>query len=325
MNVELKPFKFVPYLKTVLWGGDRIASYKRIATDKHNIGESWEISGVEGHESIVSEGPDKGSTLSAIIRKYRGDLVGKSVYERFGDKFPLLIKIIDAKRDLSLQVHPDDELAMKRHNSFGKTEMWYIIDSAQGASIYTGFSRKITPEEYERRIADDTLMNVVACHKSHPGDVFFLPSGRIHCIGAGNLLAEIQQTSDITYRVYDFNRLGADGKPRELHTAQARDAIDYNLYDNYVQPYGYSDVGDTPMIKCKYFDVHKVVVNGVLDIDHSGIDSFCVVMCLKGTAEISDHSLSVISINQGETVLIPANVSLLHFEGKAELITAVID
>ena len=199
-TVNIKPFKFVPYLKSVLWGGERIAIYKGIDTDQHAIGESWEVSGVPGHESVVAEGEDRGLTLPQLIDRYRGALVGEAVYEKYGNTFPLLVKLIDAKRDLSLQVHPNDELAMKRHGSRGKTEMWYIIDADEGASIYAGLSQSITPDEYERMVADNTVMDVVARHESHAGDLFFLPAGRIHAIGAGNLLAEIQETSDITYR-----------------------------------------------------------------------------------------------------------------------------
>lgn len=321
---NIKPFKFVPYLKSVLWGGERIAPYKGIVTDKHQIGESWEVSGVEGHESVVAEGDDRGATLPELIRKYRGNLVGDAVYERFGDKFPLLVKIIDAKRDLSLQVHPDDELARRRHNSFGKTEMWYIIDAEEGAPIYAGLSKEITPEDYERMVADNTIMEAVARHDSHPGDLFFLPAGRIHAIGAGNLLAEIQQTSDITYRVYDFGRLDADGKPRELHTELAKDAIDYRVYDNYKSSYKHIDEGEVELVKCNYFDVRKINVTCACDIDSSRCDSFRIIMCLEGAVEIVDNFSNMTEMHRGETILVPAATSSLRITGNATLLTATV-
>ena len=253
---NLKPFKFEPYLKSVLWGGEKIAKYKGIVTDQHNIGESWEISGVDGHESVVAEGDDKGLNLRQIIEKYKGDLVGNAVYAKYGDTFPLLVKIIDAKGDLSVQVHPDDTLAKARHNSYGKTEMWYIIDAEEGAPIYAGLSKQITPEEYEKLVAENAIMDVIARHDSHAGDLFFLPAGRIHAIGAGNLLAEIQQTSDITYRVYDFDRRDANGNPRELHTEQAKDAIDYTVYPEYKSEYDRNGKSATPLVKCPVSYTH---------------------------------------------------------------------
>ena len=236
----MKPFKFEPYLKETIWGGKQIAEYKGIKACSENIGESWEISGVKGHESIVAEGgtscEDKGLTISELIQKYREKLLGEKVYEQFGTDFPLLIKFIDSRQDLSVQVHPDDKLAKERHGCQGKTEMWYIINSKPGAKIYAGLNKHITPEDYVRMTDKETidghspLMDVIAAHDSHVGDIFFLPAGRLHSIGAGNLLVEIQQTSDITYRVYDFGRRDANGNTRELHIDLAKDAIDYNVY-----------------------------------------------------------------------------------------------
>ncbi|MGN0207202.1 MAG: type I phosphomannose isomerase catalytic subunit, partial [Muribaculaceae bacterium] len=228
--MEIKPLRFETYLKPVIWGGDKIAAFKGVECGRHDIGESWEISGVPGHESIVATGENKGLSLPEVIEKYKGDLVGWNVYRRFGNEFPLLIKLIDAKSNLSLQVHPDDNLARRRHNSLGKTEMWYIIDTDADARILAGMSKEIDADEYVRRVEDNTILDVVAEHNSHPGDLFFLPAGRIHAICAGNLLAEIQETSDITYRVYDYGRVDAYGRPRELHVDLAKDAIDYKVY-----------------------------------------------------------------------------------------------
>ncbi len=320
---NLKPFKFEPYLKSVLWGGEKIAKYKGIVTDQHNIGESWEISGVDGHESVVAEGDDKGLNLRQIIEKYKGDLVGNAVYAKYGDTFPLLVKIIDAKGDLSVQVHPDDTLAKARHNSYGKTEMWYIIDAEEGAPIYAGLSKQITPEEYEKLVAENAIMDVIARHDSHAGDLFFLPAGRIHAIGAGNLLAEIQQTSDITYRVYDFDRRDANGNPRELHTEQAKDAIDYTVYPEYKSEYDRNGKNATPLVKCQYFDVKREIIDGVSTIDAS-TDSFMIIMCLDGEATITDNLGGVTHVKKGESILVPAVITSMKAEGKATFMTSTV-
>ena len=320
---NLKPFKFEPYLKSVLWGGEKIAKYKGIVTDQHNIGESWEISGVDGHESVVAEGDDKGLNLRQIIEKYKGDLVGNAVYAKYGDTFPLLVKIIDAKGDLSVQVHPDDTLAKARHNSYGKTEMWYIIDAEEGAPIYAGLSKQITPEEYEKLVAENAIMDVIARHDSHAGDLFFLPAGRIHAIGAGNLLAEIQQTSDITYRVYDFDRRDANGNPRELHTEQAKDAIDYTVYSEYKSEYDRNGKNATPLVKCQYFDVKREIIDGVSTIDAS-TDSFMIIMCLDGEATITDNLGGVTHVKKGESILVPAVITSMKAEGKATFMTSTV-
>ena len=320
---NLKPFKFEPYLKSVLWGGEKIAKYKGIVTDQHNIGESWEISGVNGHESVVAEGDDKGLNLRQIIEKYKGDLVGNAVYAKYGDTFPLLVKIIDAKGDLSVQVHPDDTLAKARHNSYGKTEMWYIIDAEEGAPIYAGLSKQITPEEYEKLVAENAIMDVIARHDSHAGDLFFLPAGRIHAIGAGNLLAEIQQTSDITYRVYDFDRRDANGNPRELHTEQAKDAIDYTVYPEYKSEYDRNGKSATPLVKCQYFDVKREIIDGVSTIDASA-DSFMIIMCLDGEATITDNLGGVTHVKKGESILVPAVITSMKAEGNATFMTSTV-
>ena len=317
----IAPFKFVPYLKPVLWGGDKIAPFKGIKSDCDNIGESWEISGVLGHESVVSDGPDKGMTLPALVDKYGEALVGRHVIEKYGDTFPLLIKLIDAKKDLSVQVHPDDELARKRHNSLGKTEMWYIVDTEPGAKIYAGLSQQITPDDYTRLVEEKKIMDVVAAHDSAPGDIFFLPAGRIHAIGAGNLLAEIQETSDITYRVYDFDRRDANGNTRELHTEFAKDAIDYTVYPEYKGSYDKSAKGETDLVKCSHFDVRRVIVDGEFDVTVEP-DSFVVIMCLDGECVIKTGDIST-PMHRGETILVPAeSAASIKAQGSATLLTA---
>ena len=323
----MKPFKFEPYLKETIWGGKQIAEYKGIKACSENIGESWEISGVKGHESIVAEGgtscEDKGLTISELIQKYREKLLGEKVYERFGTDFPLLIKFIDSRQDLSVQVHPDDKLAKERHGCQGKTEMWYIINSKPGAKIYAGLNKHITPEDYVRMTDKETidghspLMDVIAAHDSHVGDIFFLPAGRLHSIGTGNLLVEIQQTSDITYRVYDFGRRDANGNTRELHIDLAKDAIDYNVYTDCRSTYD-KDAEIAELVKCKYFDVRKLTIDKEASIDFK-IQSFVIAICLKGTAAINGTC-----IRQGETILVPADNNILNITGTVELLTAFV-
>lgn len=320
MNLS-EPLHFAPYLKSVIWGGEQIAPYKGIETSQHEIGESWEISGVPGHVSVVDRGPLKGKTLSELIDIYGADLVGADVYKKYGKEFPLLIKIIDAKADLSVQVHPDDELAHKRHNCPGKTEMWYIMKTAPGAKIYAGLKEKITPDEYERRVADNSIMDVIAAYDSAPGDVFFLPAGRIHAIGAGNLLAEIQETSDITYRIYDYDRRGADGKPRELHTEQARDAIDYTVYPDYRNAPVSSLEKEADLVNCSHFDVRRILLDGISEqqMNHTRC-SFMIVMCLEGSAVLSYSDGKTVEISRGETLLFPAVLGNLKASGKGLLL-----
>ena len=323
----MKPFKFEPYLKETIWGGKQIAEYKGIKACSENIGESWEISGVKGHESIVAEVgtscEDKGLTISELIQKYREKLLGEKVYERFGTDFPLLIKFIDSRQDLSVQVHPDDKLAKERHRCQGKTEMSYIINTKPGAKIYAGLNKHITPEDFVRMTDKETidghspLMDVIAAHDSHVGDIFFLPAGRLHSIGAGNLLVEIQQTSDITYRVYDFGRRDANGNTRELHIDLAKDAIDYNVYTDCRSTYD-KDAQIAELVKCKYFDVRKLTIDKEASIDFK-IQSFVIAICLKGTAEINGTC-----IRQGETILAPANNNILNITGTVELLTAFV-
>lgn len=325
----MKPYKFEPYLKTTLWGGYQIAPFKGIFTAQPNIGESWEISGVPGHESVaidrgLVDDIDMDLTLTQLIDKYKGLLVGNKVYKHFGNKFPLLVKFIDSRQDLSVQVHPNDELAMERHGCAGKTEMWYVIKSDVGAKIYSGLRKSITPDDYERLVSADNeengenpMASVIATHEAHDGDLYFLPAGRLHAIGAGNFLAEIQETSDITYRVYDFGRKDAHGKPRELHIQEARDAIDYQVWPEYRSSYD-STKPISQLINCPHFIVHRVVVQVASQVDFK-TDSFVVVMCLWGEANING-----VHIHQGETILVPACENVLYIFGNASFLTATL-
>ncbi len=306
------PLKFKPILKTIVWGGEKIAPYKEIETDQKHIGESWELSGVHGNESVVAEGPLAGRSIADLVKQYKGELIGSHVYENTGDEFPLLIKFIDALTDLSIQVHPNDELAAKRHNSKGKTEMWYVVDAEPGAHLLAGLTKHITPEEYAAKVADGPITDVLARHEVHPGDVFFLPAGRIHAICGGCFIAEIQQTSDITYRIYDYGRLGLDGKPREVHTELAKDAIDYKVYDNYRTEYTPVQNEEVEVVSCQYFTTSIYDLTLPYAKDLSELDSFLVVMCLsgRGTLEVDGEEITV---HQGETVLVPASADDICF------------
>jgi mannose-6-phosphate isomerase len=324
----MKPYKFAPYLRTTIWGGYQIAPFKGIFTAQPNIGESWEISGVPGHESVVVErgiigDVDLGLNLTQLIDKYKGLLVGERVYRTYGNTFPLLVKFIDSRQDLSVQVHPDDQLAQKRHKCPGKTEMWYVIKADVGAKIYSGLKQSITPDDYERLAKAEPInghspmQDVIATHESHQGDLFFLPAGRLHAIGAGNFLTEIQQTSDITYRVYDFGRKDANGVPRELHLEQAKEAIDYQVWPEYRTSYD-STKPNSELIHCPYFIVNRVVVQVAAEINlHS--DSFVIVVCLWGEANING-----IRVKQGEALLVPASENVLYIFGNATFLTATM-
>ncbi|MDR2920585.1 MAG: class I mannose-6-phosphate isomerase [Tannerella sp.] len=302
------PFVFKPILKEIIWGGTDIRPFKGLEPSDAKIGESWELSHVEGNYSIVANGSLEGKTIDELIESYGAKLLGKKVMDQFGKTFPLLIKFIDARDNLSIQVHPDDELAQKRHQSFGKTEMWYVVKAAPDAILYSGFSSQIDADEYVRRVADNTIMDVLQCYEVKEGDVFFLPAGRVHAIGAGCFIAEIQQTSNITYRIYDYNRKDANGNGRELHTELAKDAIDYTVSDDYRTHYQSKKDEPVELVQCKYFTTNLLDIDQPMNRDFSLIDSFVVYICMDGTASICDDKGNELTVHQGQTVLIPAEV-----------------
>ena len=325
------PLKFKPYLCTKVWGGEKIAPFKGIYTTRNRIGESWEISAVEGHVSIVENGPLAGKSLTDLMNEYGAALVGRKVFKKYGTEFPLLIKFIDAKDDLSVQVHPTDEQAARiKPGLKGKTEMWYVVGADKGARLLSGLTQEITPEEYEEKVNDKTITDVLGRYDVHPGDVFFLPAGRIHAIGAGTFVAEIQQTSDITYRIYDYGRLGLDGKPRELHIDQAKAAIDYTVFPDYRTKYSKEKNKETSLVSCKYFTTSLFDVDKPVSKNLSALDSFVVVICVGGKGELvdneSDGSVHRIELHQGETVLVPATSSTIEFhpDGPMTCLTSYI-
>ena len=319
----LYPLKFEPILKEKVWGGEKIAPYKGIETDIHKIGESWELSAYKGDESIVSNGPLKGRGIDSLVKEYKGELVGNKVYANTGDEFPLLIKFIDALTDLSIQVHPGDEMAAREHpGQNGKTEMWYVVAADPGAALLTGLKKSITPEEYAASVEDGSITDLLTRYEVRAGDVFFLPAGRIHAICSGCFIAEIQQTSDLTYRIYDYGRVGLDGKPRALHTELAKKAIDYTVYPTYRADYEMLPDREVEVVSCKYFTTSIFQLTGAFTKDLSGLDSFLVVMCLDGKGFIDD-----VPVHRGETVLVPASARKVEFApdgGELKLLTSCI-
>lgn len=302
------PIKFNPILKSTLWGGEKIVPFKRLkGAHQTQVGESWEISNVPGDESVVANGRDAGKNLSELVKEYKEALVGKENYERFGDNFPLLIKFIDACDDLSIQVHPDDALAKARHNSMGKTEMWYVIDNHNGqAHLRSGLKKQITAEEYAAMVEDNTICDALADYAVQPGDVFFLPAGRIHSIGTGCFIAEIQQTSNVTYRIYDFNRKDKNGRPRELHTELAKDAIDYRVEPDYRTHYLPKQNEPVELVSCPYFTTSVYDLTESMTLYYSELDSFVILICLEGICVLKDNEGYEVRVQAGETILFPA-------------------
>ncbi|WP_273273615.1 type I phosphomannose isomerase catalytic subunit [Maribacter polysiphoniae] len=304
--MNLYPFKFQPILKERLWGGTKLKEVLGKPIESEITGESWELSAVEGDISTVANGPLAGTSLQQIIDQDPEGLLGKDVFGRFGKDFPILIKFIDAKQDLSIQLHPNDELAKKRHNSFGKTEMWYVMDADPGANLIVGFNKDVTKEEYSKSLENDTLLDLLNYEQVKEGDTFFINTGKIHAIGAGVLLAEIQQTSDITYRVFDFNRRDKNGNLRELHTDLALDAMDYAKKDDFKVGYDTQKDAVNTMVDCPYFKTNFMNLDKDLSLDVANRSSFTILMCVGGSAEVITEAGSV-KIQKGETVLVPAN------------------
>jgi mannose-6-phosphate isomerase len=309
---RLYPLKFKPIIKDKIWGGTRLKNIlnKKCKTDK--AGESWEISGFPGDVSRVKNGFLAGNTLEELVEVYMGDLVGDSVFENFGTLFPLLVKFIDANDVLSIQVHPDDDLALRQFGSFGKTEMWYVIEAEKDAEIIVGFNQPVTRDSYLRHLNDKTLMTILNAEKSFPGDVFFLPAGRIHAIGQGILLAEIQQTSDATLRIYDFDRVDDQGKPRKLHTDMALEAIDFKVYPSYKTPYEKKPNKSNRLISCRYFTTNYLNLNTEIIKEYHEIDSFVIYMCLNGKLMIQYDNDGREPVRKGESVLLPAEIKKVN-------------
>lgn len=320
----MEPIKFKSLLKQTLWGGDKIIPFKHINEHIDNVGESWEISGVPGNETIVANGAYKGLHLNALVEQLKEKLVGQANFNRFGTEFPLLIKFIDARQDLSIQVHPTDEIAHRQGKERGKTEMWYIMNSEPGAQLYSGLKQQITPDEYKQMVEDDTICDALAQYEVKEGDVFFLPAGRIHAIGSGCFLAEIQQTSDVTYRIYDFKRKDKNGNYRELHTQLAAESIDYHVENDYRTAYTPQPNRGVSLVECPYFTTSVYDLDEPMTIDYSELDSFVILIGMKGEASIKDNEGNETTLKAGETILIPATTQCLDIEGDIKFLETYV-
>lgn len=327
--MKLYPFLFKPDFHSMIWGGNRLRSFKGIEPSKEPIGESWEVSAVPSSISIIANGAWEGIDLISVINEYPEAILGKKVNEKYQGKLPLLVKLIDANKDLSIQVHPNDEMAMREHGKMGKTEMWYIIKADEGAHLYAGFKQQITPEEYQKRIVDGTIVDVLADHPVKSGDVFYLPAGRVHAICGGIMLAEVQQTSDLTYRIYDYNRLGLDGKPRELHTELAAQALNYHVEANYRTEYKETPDKAIQIMDTPYFDVRVIDMTKPMHRDMMKYDSFIITMCIEGGCKIHVRSTDdEIILREGNSTLIPsaiADYDVIPINGTARILDAYID
>lgn len=309
----LYPFIFQTIYKDKIWGGQKIKTILgKNYGDLPNCGETWEVSGVSGNISVVENGELAGRTLTEMIDRYQSDLLGKKVYQRFGNEFPLLIKFIDANQDLSIQVHPNDQLARKRHNSFGKTEMWYVLQADAGSSLITGFNQQLNREQYLEKFNAGQLTDILNQESVKDHEVYFLPAGRVHTIGKGLLIAEIQQTSDVTYRIYDFDRVDDRGNKRELHVEEALDAIDYQYYDQYKTLYEEKQNQRNELVSCPYFVTNKLTLNEPFDASLS-VDSFRIYICLEGAATVSTPGGNLHLI-KGQVTMIPANLERVRLE-----------
>ena len=322
----LYPLLFETSLFPIVWGGNRLRQMKGMTPSCEPVGESWEVSAVPGKESIVLNGDLAGKNLRELCQQYGADLLGGAVQQKFGNEFPMLIKFIDAESDLSIQVHPDDSVAMERHGSMGKTEMWYVVDAKPGTYLYAGFSKSITSEEYRRRVEDGIICEVLAKHPIRMGDAFFIPAGRVHAICGGALIAEVQQRSDLPYRIYDYGRMGMDGKPRELHTELAVDVLDYTVHKEYSISYPMELNKANLVCECEFFTVRMQRLTAEIARNLKHYDSFVVYVCMRGECMIGDS----VHLKQGYSCLVPASCTDLKItpmgeKGMAELLEVFVN
>lgn len=317
-------YKFRPLLKSTLWGGEKISKLKHTDTGMHQVGESWEISGVAGDETIVCGGQYDGMPLNSLVSELGPALLGEANYQRFGNEFPLLVKFIDARDDLSIQVHPNDETAHRLGKPRGKTEMWYAMECEPGAQLYNGLGHSITPAEYKDMVAQGTICDALKRYNVSEGDVFFIPAGRIHAIGKGCFVAEIQQTSDVTYRIFDFNRVDKDGHHRQLHTHEAAESIDYRVLDDYRTLYKQVKNNRMEVVRCPYFTTSIYDIDTPQTIDYSSLDSFVILIGVKGKGTVTDDTGQSTCLCAGESILMPATNKSLRVEGNVRFLETFI-
>lgn len=325
---HLYPLLFEPNLHTVVWGGERLTKWKGLPEQEH-IGESWEVSAVDSSPSVVSNGAFAGKTLPETVAAAPEEILGHSVAKRYGGKMPLLVKFIDARNDLSIQVHPNDEMAQREHGKLGKSEMWYVLDAEPGACIYAGFKKKLSADEYKRMVQDGSIVEALAKHEARAGDVFYIPAGRVHAICSGILLAEIQQSSDVTYRIFDYNRPGLDGKPRELHTEYASQVLNYKVERKYRTDYAVRNNRANLIMESKFFSARVTEIDKNIHRNLLKYDSFIITMCLKGDCVIKvRQSGDMVALKEGYSCLIPAAVAdydVWPMNGSCKVLDAFID
>ena len=323
----LYPLKFMPLYKNVIWGGNRLKEYGFNYDPLPNCGEMWALSSVEGHESVIANGFLAENALNEAIEIYMGDLVGDKVFNRYGTEFPLLIKMIDAAKDLSIQVHPDDDLAQRRGMPQGKTEMWYVVDTEPGSRLISGFRHDTTPEEYTTALRSGHLTDLLHSEEPHPGDVYFIPAGRVHALGKGLMVAEIQQTSDCTYRIYDYDRLDSNGHKRQLHTAEAMDAIDFSGIGSHANTNYNARLNETTTVAaCPYFITRLIPFNTPIRKNLEDVDTFVIYMCVSGMTAVKAMD-TIVPMHAGECVLVPAVADSVELfcEGEARLLEVTVD
>lgn len=316
--------KFKPLLKSTIWGGSKIVPFKNLSSEQANVGESWEVSGVKDNESVVAQGKYEGRNLNQLVEELKEKLVGKENYERFGNTFPLLVKFIDAQQDLSIQVHPDDETAHRQGKPMGKTEMWYALDSDADATLRVGLKKTITPETYKTMVEDGTIVDALAQYNLKADDCFFIPAGRIHAICKGSFVAEIQQTSDVTYRIYDYKRRDKDGNYRQLHTEEAAEAIDYTVLDDYRTQYTPEKNQPVQLVTCPFFSTAVYDLDEPMTLDYSELDSFVILIALKGEATLTTSDGETQTLRQGETILLPATADVVKVEGNIKFLETYV-
>lgn len=327
-RTKLYPMLFEPNLQTKVWGGEQLTQWKQLPEQQH-IGESWEVSAVEKSPSVIANGTWAGYALTEVINKMPEAILGKMVAKKYNNQLPLLVKFIDSNDNLSVQVHPNDEMAQRLHNGMGKTEMWYVLSAEPGACIYAGFQKALSPEEYARRVADGSIMETLAKHEIYAGDVFYIPSGRIHAIGKGVRLVEVQQSSDLTYRIYDYGRMDLNGQPRELHTELAAQALDYKVYREYRSDY--TDKIDTAntCIDTEFFTVRVVSIQEPMRRNMVKYDSFAILTCTQGSCQVRIRSThDEITLREGYSCLIPAAIAdydIIPLNGEVKVLESYID
>lgn len=316
--------KFKPILKSTIWGGEKIVNFKQMDSNQHQVGESWEISGIPGNESIVCEGEHVGCSLNDLVSQMGARLLGTANYQRFGNEFPLLVKFIDACDDLSIQVHPDEETARRQGKGKGKTEMWYVLQSAPDAHLYNGLRQVITPELCKSMACDGTICDVLARYDVNEGDTFYIPAGSIHSIGKGCFVAEIQQTSDVTYRLYDFMRRGKDGKLRELHLQEAAESIHYQSMSDNLISYVQKKNEGVELVRSPFFTTSIYDLDEPMVIDYSDLDSFVILIGVKGNGTVTNEEGHTTSLRAGETILLPAFTNEIKIEGEVRFLETYV-